>query len=84
MSKAEYRIKEYDDTVIENGVRSIVKHYRPQRKDNTFINRLLGGGWYNLKEYPFTDLEKAKQVIENEKLLDQVNENKSVRYINVD
>ena len=48
------------------------------------VDRLIGGGWYNLTEYPHSSLDKAKQVIENDKLKNKIKQNKSVKYINVD
>jgi hypothetical protein len=84
MSKIEYRIKEYLDTETNCGVCGVTKQYRPQRNNNSFFDRLIGGGWYNLTEYPHSSLDKAKQVIENDKLKNKIKQNKSVKYINVD
>ena len=82
--KTEYRIKEYDSTETDRGVRSVVRLYIPQRKYNTFINRLLGGGWEDLVDYPCGNFDKAKQVIENYKLVDAVSKNRSIKYTNVE
>ena len=84
MSNREYRIKEYNDTTSSNGVRSVIKQYRAQYRDNTFINRLFGGGWSNLTEYPYNDAHEARQAIKNDKIKRYVEENKSIKYINVD
>lgn len=84
MSKVEYRIKEYDDTRMNSGVRKLIKQYMPQYRYDTFINRLFGRRWSNLTEYPYDSLEKAKQIIENDKLKDEVDQNRMIKYINVD
>ena len=80
MSKIEYRIKEYNDTVTDSGVSKVVQQYQPQYKSNSFMNRLLtslfGESWENLTEYPYTNLDKAKQVIKNAKLRDEVRQNR--------
>ena len=64
--KFKYRIKVYDTVEHYDGEPKVIKHYRPQRMENTFMGRILG--WYNLTEYPYYAEDDARKEVEKDKL----------------
>ena len=81
--KFKYRIRVFDCTSSQRGIRTVVQQYQPERQEDTFIGRLCG--WTSVTTYSCDTEAEARQKIENDKVYMEVKYKKpKYKFIKVD